>query len=116
MAMDPKQERALRDGTASEADQPRRTDRESVRDQEENPAVEERPQKRRRTAAVADVRINQEAGTPVERLARQMGAEPVPEMGRAGRDKGNGEDRDRDEPESERAEADVIRQPKKQAE
>jgi hypothetical protein len=90
MAMDPKQERALRDGTASEEDLPRRIDRESAREQEENPPVDERPRGRRRTAAIADVRVNQEAGTPVDQMAREMGAEPVPEMGRAPRNKGNG--------------------------
>jgi hypothetical protein len=90
MAMDPKQERALRDGTASEEDEPRRIDKESVRDQEENPPVSERPRGHRRTAAVADVRVNQEAGTPVDQMAREIGAEPVPEMGRAPRNKRNG--------------------------
>src|SRR5687768_11724855 len=90
MAMDPKQQRALRDGTASEEDQPRRTDKQSVREQEENPPVDERPKGRRRTAAVADVRVNQESGTPVDQMARAMGAEPVPEMGRAPRQKRNG--------------------------
>src|SRR5688572_5213456 len=87
MAMDPKQERALRDGTASVADQPRDTDIESVREQAENPPVTERPRARRRTAAVVDVRVNQEAGTPVDQMAREIGAEPVPEMGRASRNK-----------------------------
>jgi hypothetical protein len=90
MAMDPKQERALRDGTASEEDLPRRIDKQSVREQEENPPVDERPRGRRRTAAVADVRVNQEAGTPVDQMAREIGAEPVPEMGRAPRNKRNG--------------------------
>jgi hypothetical protein len=90
MAMDPKQERALRDGTASLADQPRDTDLESVREQAENPPVTERPRPRRRTAAVADVRVNQESGTPVDQMSREMGAEPVPEMGRAPRQKRNG--------------------------
>src|SRR5688572_1129617 len=90
MAMDPKQERALRDGTASVADQPRDTDIESVREQAENPPVSERSRPRRRTAAVADVRVNQEAGTPVDQMARELGAEPVPEMGRAPRNKTNG--------------------------
>ena len=83
MTMDPKQERALRDGTASVADQPRDTDIESVREQAENPSVSERPRPRRRTAAAADVRVNQEAGTPVDQMARELGAEPVPEVGRA---------------------------------
>lgn len=99
MAMDPKQERALRDGTASLADQPRDTDLNSVREQAENPPVTERPMPRRRTAAVADVRVNQESGTPVDQMAREIGGEPVPEMGRAPRnnnasrdDKGNGND------------------------
>jgi hypothetical protein len=90
MAMDPKQQRALRDGTASVADQPRDTDIESVREQAENPPVTERPRARRRTAAVADVRVNQEAGTPVDQMAREIGAEPVPEMGRAPRNKNGG--------------------------
>jgi hypothetical protein len=90
MAMDPKQERALRDGTASEEDLPRRIDKESVREQEENPPVDRRPRGRTRTAAVADVRVNQEAGTPVDQMAREIGAEPVPEMGRAPRNKRNG--------------------------
>jgi hypothetical protein len=90
MAMDPKQQRALRDGTASVADQPRETDIESVREQAENPPVTERPRARRRTAAVADVRVNQEAGTPVDQMAREIGAEPVPEMGRAPRNKNGG--------------------------
>src|SRR5687767_2966509 len=90
MAMDPKQERALRDGTASVADQPRDTDMESVREQAENPPVAERSRPHRRTAAVADVRVNQEAGTPVDRMARELGAEPVPEMGRAPRNKNGG--------------------------
>lgn len=85
MAMDPNQERALRDGTASVADQPRDTDIESVREQAENPPVTERPKARRRTAAVADVRVNEESGTPVDQMAREFGAEPVPEMGRAPR-------------------------------
>lgn len=87
MAMDPKQERALRDGTASVADEPRDTDIDSVREQAENPPITERSRSRRRTAAVADVRVNQEAGTPVDQMARELGAEPVPEMGRAPRNK-----------------------------
>jgi len=91
MAMDPKQERALRDGTASEADQPRKTDRDSVREQEENPPVTERPRERRRTTAVADVRVNLESGTPAEQLARELGGEGVPELGRARRNKRNGD-------------------------
>ena len=91
MGMDPKQERVLHDGTASEADQPRPTDRESVREQAERPPADERPRPRRRTAAVADIRINQESGTPVDRLSRAMGAEPVPELGRARKQKRNGE-------------------------
>jgi hypothetical protein len=66
MAMDPKQERALRDGNASVADQPRDTDIESVREQVENPPVTEKAKARRRTAAVADVRVNQEVSTPVD--------------------------------------------------
>lgn len=70
MAMDPKQERALRDGTASQADQPRDTDLSSVRGQAENPPVTERRMPRRRTAAVADVRVKQESGTPVDQMAR----------------------------------------------
>jgi hypothetical protein len=94
MAMDPKQERALRDGTARRADLPRDTSREAVRQQEEDRLVGERPRKRRRTAAVADIRVNLEAGTPVEQLARELGAEPVPELGGAGgangRDKNGG--------------------------
>lgn len=81
MAMDPKQERALRDGTASVGDEPRDTDLDAVREQAENPPISERPKPRRRTAAVADVRVNQEAGTPVDQMARELGAEPVPEMG-----------------------------------
>jgi hypothetical protein len=93
MAMDPKQERALRDGTASEADQPRDTDLRSVREQAENPPVTERRMSRKRTAAVADVRVNQESGTPVDQMAREIGGEPVPEMGRAPRNnKSNGDD------------------------
>ena len=91
MAMDPKQERTLRDGTASVADEPRETDIESVREQAENPPVTERPRARRRAAAVADVRVNQEAGTPVDQMAREIGAEPIPEMGRSPRDKPNGD-------------------------
>ena len=87
MAMDPKQERALRDGTASQADRPRRTDRQSVREQEENPPVTNRPSSRRPTTAVADVRVNLESGTPVEQLARELGAEQVPELGRTRRNK-----------------------------
>jgi hypothetical protein len=90
MAMDPKQERALRDGTASVADEPRDTDIDSVREQAENPPVSERAKTGRRTAAVADVRVNQESGTPVDQMARKLGAEPVPEMGRAPRKKQNG--------------------------
>ena len=62
MGMDPKQERALSEVTASEM---------------------ERSRGRRRTAAVPDMTVNLESGTPVERLTRAMGAEPVPEMGRA---------------------------------
>jgi hypothetical protein len=91
MGMDPKQERILRDGTASEADQPRRTDREAVRAQVERPPVDERQTPRRRTAAVGDIRVNQESGTPVDQLSRAMGAEPVPELGRARKQKRNGE-------------------------
>src|SRR5438067_4486849 len=83
MAMDPKQERVLRDGTATEADQPRRTDRDAVRAQAENPPVEQRPRPRSRTAAVADIRVNLPSGTPVEQLAREGGAERVPELGRS---------------------------------
>lgn len=91
MGMDPKQERVLRDGTASPADQPRDTDRESVRRQAENPPVDERPRPRRRTAAVADIRVNLQSGTPVEQLARSMGAEPIPEMGESRGRRGNGD-------------------------
>ena len=94
MAMDPKQERALRDGTASVADQPRDTDLQSVREQAENPPVTVRPRSRRRTTAVADVRVNQESGTPVDQMAREMGAEPIPEMGRAPRNKKNDDETD----------------------
>jgi hypothetical protein len=90
MGMDPKQERVLRDGTASAADQPRETDRESVRWQAENPPVPERPRPRRRTAAVAGTQVNLQSGTPVEQLSRAMGAEPVPEMGEAPDRRGNG--------------------------
>ncbi len=92
--MDPKQERALRDGTASEADQPRDTDLRSVREQAENPPVTERSNRqRRKTAAVADVRVNQDSGTPVDQMAREIGAPPVPETGRAPRsNKRNGDD------------------------
>jgi hypothetical protein len=86
MAMDPKQQRVLRDGTASEADQPRRTDREAIRAQAEHPPVEERPRSRPRTAAVADVRVNLPSGTPVERIARESGALRIPELGNS-RDK-----------------------------
>jgi hypothetical protein len=107
MAMDPKQERALRDGTASLADQPRDTDLESVREQAENPPVTERPKSRRRTAAVADIRVNQESGTPVDQMAREIGAEPIPEMGRAPRNKKYGDgtdgDLDSDRPDSQPA-------------
>jgi hypothetical protein len=111
MAMDPKQERALRDGTASKADQPRETDIESVREQAEKPPVSERPRPRRRTAAVADVRVNQEAGTPVDQMAREIGAEPVPEMGRAPRNKRNGEDPGgREEPDRAEAEPGAPRE------
>jgi hypothetical protein len=92
MVMDPKQERVLRDGTASEADQPRRTDRESVRAQAERPPVDERPRPRRRTAAVPDIRVNLESGTPVDQLSRAMGAEPVPELGRARKQKRNADE------------------------
>ena len=77
MAMDPKQERVLRDGTASEADQPRRVDRQAVRAQAEHPPIDEKPRRRRRTAAVADVRVNLPSGTPVEQFARAGGAERV---------------------------------------
>ena len=83
MAMDPKQERVLRDGTASEADQPRRVDRQAVRAQAERPPIDEKPRRPRRTAAVADVRVNLPSGTPVEQLARAGGAERVPELGRS---------------------------------
>src|SRR2546423_6081244 len=83
MAMDPKQERVLRDGTASKADQPRRIDRESVRAQAERPPVNERPKPRRRTAAVADIRVNLPGGTPVEQLSTALGAERIPELGRS---------------------------------
>jgi hypothetical protein len=86
MAMDPKQERVLRDGTATQADQPRRTDREAIRAEAEHPPVEERPRPRTRTAAVADVRVNLPSGTPVERFARDSGAERVPELGRSRKD------------------------------
>jgi hypothetical protein len=83
MVMDPKQERVLRDGTAGEADQPRQTDREAVRAQAERPPIDKRPQPRRRTVAVADVRVNLPSGTPVEQLAREGGAQRVPEVGRS---------------------------------
>ena len=83
MGMDPKQERVLRDGTASEADQPRDTDREAVRAQAEHPPVDDRPMRRRRTTAVSDIRVNLPSGTPVEQLAREMGAERVPDLGRS---------------------------------
>jgi hypothetical protein len=81
MAMDPKQERVLRDGTASPADRPRRIDRESVRAQAENPPIAQRPTSSRRTAAVGDIRVNLPSGTPVEELSRAAGAERVPELG-----------------------------------
>jgi hypothetical protein len=103
MGMDPKQERVLRDGTASEADQPRRTDRESVRAQAERPPVDERPRPRRRTAAVADIRVNQESGTPVDQLSRAMGAEPVPELGRARKEKRSADEPGRASPEPDRS-------------
>ena len=90
MGMDPKQERVLRDGTASEADQPRDTDREAVRAQAENPPVDDRPTPRRRTTAATDVRVNLPSGTPVEQLSRAMGAERVPELGRSRRQKSDG--------------------------
>jgi hypothetical protein len=83
MAMDPKQERVLRDGTASEADQPRRTDRQAVRARAENPPIDEKPRPRRRTAAVADVRMNLPSGTPVEQFERASGARRVAELGRS---------------------------------
>jgi hypothetical protein len=102
MTMDPKQERVLRDGTASEADQPRRTDREAVRAQAERPPVDERPAPRRKTAAVADIRVNLESGTPVEQLARAMGAEPVPELGRSRREKREDDEPSRSQPAPER--------------
>jgi hypothetical protein len=79
--MDPKQERVLRDGTAGEEDQPRPTDRDSIRVQAENPPIDERPRPRRRTGAVADIRINLPSGTPVEDFARASGAERIPELG-----------------------------------
>ena len=101
MAMDPKQERVLRDGTASPADKPRRIDRESVRAQAENPPVEQRPTDRRRTAAVADIRVNLPSGTPVEELSRAAGAERIPELGvRSHRDRA-----ERDQPAPEPAAA-----------
>src|SRR3954469_25252695 len=81
MGMDPKQQRVLRDGTASEADQPRAIDRESVREQAENPPVPERPTARRRTAAVADIRVNQPTG-----------GERIPELGESDRRGRNGGD------------------------
>jgi len=56
MGMDPKQDRALR-------------------------SAEPRPRPRRTTAAVTDTRVNIEGDTPVDRLARGMGAEPIPEGG-----------------------------------
>lgn len=73
--------------------------------QEEQPPVGMSPRKRRRTAAVADVRVNQEAGTPVERLAREMGAEPVPELGRA-RDRDRDGGRENGEPENDEPDRD----------
>src|SRR5256885_5984286 len=82
-------EDGIRDGTATEADQPRRTDRDAVRAQAENPPVEQRPRPRLRTAAVADIRVNQPSGTPVEQLARQGGAERVPELGRSRNEESN---------------------------
>ena len=80
--MDPKQQRALRAGRGRLEDRPRDTSREAVRRQEAEPPVRRRERSRGTTAAVADVQVNLEAGTPVERLARQMGAEPIPEAGR----------------------------------
>ncbi|HUQ41617.1 MAG TPA: hypothetical protein VM052_03865 [Candidatus Limnocylindrales bacterium] len=94
MAMDPKQQRMLEDGTASIDDLPRRTDKQSVREQAENPPVDERPRQRRRTTAAAGVGVNLPAGTAVERMAREMGATPIPEAGRSKRhrdqENGNG--------------------------
>src|SRR5256885_5324405 len=100
MGMDPKQERALRSGRAKPEDRPRDTAREAVRRQEAEPPVEPRPRPRRTTAAVADIRVNIEGDTPVDRLARRMGAEPIPEAGTQrrksdtrtehGRERGNG--------------------------
>jgi hypothetical protein len=84
--MDPKQERVLRDGTATQADQPRRTDREAIRAEAEHPPVEERPRPRPRTAAVLDVRVNLPSGTPIERFARDSGAQRVPELGLSRKD------------------------------
>ncbi|HKY50513.1 MAG TPA: hypothetical protein VJP45_04590, partial [Candidatus Limnocylindria bacterium] len=65
---------------------------------EERPPVTERPRARRRTAAVPDVQVNLESGTPVEQMARELGAEPIPELGRA-RDRDRNGGRDVAEPE-----------------
>jgi hypothetical protein len=94
MGMDPKQQRVLRDGTASGADQPRAIDRESVREQAENPPVPERPRARRRTAAVADIRVHLPSGTPVDEVSRTLGGgERIPEMGESDRRERGGEER-----------------------
>jgi hypothetical protein len=98
MAIDPKQERVLRDGTASPADRPRRIDRQSVRAQAENPPVERRRTNARRTAAVADIRVNLPSGTPVEEFSRAAGAERIPELG--GRSDRDEPERDQPAPES----------------
>jgi len=103
MGIDPKQQRALRAGRGRPEDRPRDTSREAVRRQEAEPPVRRRERSRGTTAAVAGVQVNLEAGTPVERLARQMGAEPIPEAGPQrkksdtrddrGGERGNGTDR-----------------------
>ena len=104
MGMDPKQRRALETGRASDADEPRDASRESAREQEAEPPVRDRPRRRRTTVGMAGERVNLEADTPVERLAREMGEEQIREVGRTGtlrehrRERERGRDEAREQP------------------